>query len=158
MLLAGQAWRPDVADVVALEDWGFDDEAVAAWRRLPGRARRQARRRIDAPVDWVNLLQGLQAVPAPPAALLSAVRRALLRESDGGIDLLTSFPPDWRGLPLDVREAPTRHGLVSWSVRWHGDRVALLWDVPPGMTTRAPAFDESWSTAEARGEALLGPV
>jgi len=155
VLLAGQAWRPDAADVIALEDWGFDDEAVAAWRRLPGRARRQARRRIDAPVDWANLLQ---AAPAPPAALLSAVRHALLRESDGGIDLLTSFPPDWRGVSLDVREAPTRHGLVSWSVRWHGDRVALLWDVPPGVTTRALAFDASWSTAEARGEALLGPV
>jgi hypothetical protein len=155
VLLAGQAWRPEAADVVALEDWGFDDEAVAAWRRLPGRARRQARRRIDAPVDWVSLLQ---AASAAPAALLSAVRRALVRESDGGIDLLTSVLPGWRGLPLDVREAPTRHGLVSCSVRWHGDRVALLWDVPPGVTTRAPAFDTSWSTTEARGEALLGPV
>jgi hypothetical protein len=155
VLLAGQAWRPDAADVAALEDWGFDDEAAAAWQRLPGRARRQARRRTDAPGDWAALGQG---TPVAPAALLSAVRRALVRESDAAIDLLATFPTDWRGMPVDVREAPTRHGLVSCSVRWHGDRVALLWDVPAGVTTRAPAFDPAWTTTEARGEALLGPI
>jgi hypothetical protein len=155
VLLAGQAWRPDAADVVALEDWGFDDEAAAAWQRLSGRARRQARRRTDAPADWAVVRQ---AVAVAPAALLSAVRRALVRESDSGIELLASFPADWRGLPLDVREAPTRAGPVSCSVRWHGDRVALLWDVPLGVTTRAPALDPAWTTTEARGEALLGPV
>jgi hypothetical protein len=154
VLLAGQAWRPDPADVVALEDWGFDDEAVAAWRRLSGRARRRARRRDDVPADW-SVVQ--QAVAASPAALLAAVRRALVRETEHGIEGLVSLPPDWRGQSLDVRDAPTRHGPVSYSVRWHGDRVAFLWDVPAGVTTRAPAFDPAWSTGEPRGEALLGP-
>jgi hypothetical protein len=155
VLLAGQAWRPDAADVAALEDWGFDDEAAAAWRRLPGRARRRARRRNDAPVDWSVARQRLSL---PHAALLAAVRDALVRESDRTIELIASLPADWRGLPLDVRDAPTRHGPVSYSARWHGDRVALLWDVPAGVTTRAPAFDTKWSTNESRGEVLLGPV
>jgi hypothetical protein len=155
VLLAGQAWRPDVADVVALEDWGFDDEAAAAWRRLPGRARRKARRRTDAPADWSILRQ---PDTASHTALLAAVRRELVRESERGVELLASVPSDWRGLALDVRDAPTRHGLVSYAVRWHGDRVALLWDVPAAVTTRAPALDPGWSTTEARGEALLGPV
>jgi hypothetical protein len=155
VLLAGQAWRPEAADVAALEDWGFDDEAAAAWRRLPGRARRRARRRDDAPVDWSIVRRRLSS---PDAALLSAVRDALVRESERSIELLASLPADWRGLPLDVRAAPTRHGPVSYSARWHGDRVALLWDVPAGVTTRAPAFDETWSTNESRGETLLGPV
>jgi hypothetical protein len=155
VLLAGQAWRPDPTDVAALEDWGFDDEAVAAWRRLPGRARRRARRRDDAPADWTALRQ---ADAAPPATLLVAVRRALVRETEHGVEGLASLPPDWRGEPLDVRDAPTREGPVSYSVRWHGDRAAFLWDVPRGVTTRVPALDPAWSTSEPSGEALLGPL
>ena len=30
-------------------------------------------------------------------------------------------------------DAPTRRGPVSYSVRWHGDRPALLWDAPEGV-------------------------
>jgi hypothetical protein len=155
VLLAGQAWRPDPADVVALEDWGFDDEAIAAWQRLPGRARRRARRRDDTPADWSALRQAHAALPA---ALLVAVRRALVRETEHGIEGLATLPADWRGQSLDVRDAPTREGPVSYSVRWHGDRVAFLWDVPRGVTTRVPALDPEWSTSEPRGEALLGPL
>ena len=41
----GQAWMPVPEVVVALEDWGFDDEARAAWVRLGVFARRKAARR-----------------------------------------------------------------------------------------------------------------
>jgi hypothetical protein len=54
-----------------------------------------------------------------------------------------------------VHDAPTRRGPVSFAVRWHGSRPALLWDAPSGTTVRAPALDPSWSSPTAVGETLL---
>jgi hypothetical protein len=56
-----------------------------------------------------------------------------------------------------VRDAPTHRGPVSWSVRWHGDRPALLWEGAPGATFTAPGLDAAWSSDDARGEVLLAP-
>jgi hypothetical protein len=53
---------------------------------------------------------------------------------------------------------------VSYAVRWHGDRVALLWEVAPHddvtdpLRLTAPGLDPGWSTTDLRGEALIGPV
>lgn len=102
------------------------------------------------------------------AALLTCVRDLLVREvdaADGGPALaLSSVVPDrWYGQGWEVHDAPTALGRVSYAVRWHGDRVALLWEVEPHagggpVTLVAPGLDRTWSTTEARGEALLGPV
>jgi hypothetical protein len=89
------------------------------------------------------------------ADLLAALRAVLVREVDGEVALLTAWPPDWVGQPIDVRAAPTRRGPVSYSVRWHGDRPAVLWEGPAGMRFTAPGLDPMWTTTEARGEALL---
>jgi hypothetical protein len=80
----------------------------------------------------------------------------LVVERDDAVDLVGEWPPEWRGQGLDVRDAPTRHGNVSYSVRWHGPRAALLWDAPPGIVVRAPGLDPSWTAQNATGEALLG--
>jgi len=42
-------------------------------------------------------------------------------------------------------------------LRWHGENVALLWEVdgPPGLHLSAPTVDASFSTVSAQGEALL---
>jgi hypothetical protein len=46
---------------------------------------------------------------------------------------------------------------VSFAVRWHGDRPALLWECElAGIRLRAPSLDPNWSTTDRRGEALLG--
>jgi hypothetical protein len=103
------------------------------------------------------------------AELLQFVRDLLVRElhdsADGEPTLaLASLVPDaWYGQGWEVHDAPTAHGRVSYAVRWHGDRVALLWEVAPhdGVPTvvlTAPGLDPSWSTTDRRGEALLGPV
>ncbi len=97
------------------------------------------------------------------AELLSFVRDLLVREVDGGVALSSLVPVGWYGRGWEVHDAPTAVGRVSYAVRWHGDRVALLWevDVRPGagpMRLTAPGLDAGWSTTEARGEALLGPV
>jgi hypothetical protein len=138
--------RGDAGLVVALEDWGFDAEAAVGWERLGWRARRAARRRA--------------ATGSDPWVLLHEVHDRLVRDRDDGVvELLPGFVSEWRGANLDVRDAPTRHGTASYSVRWHGEHPALLWEIvgaPGPVTVRAPAFDTAWSTTETSGEALLG--
>jgi hypothetical protein len=103
------------------------------------------------------------------AELLTFVRDLLVREVDagddvdGGLALSSLVPTGWYGQGWEVHDAPTAQGHLSYAVRWHGDRVALLWElashegVGPVRLT-APGLDPSWSTTERRGEALLGPV
>jgi hypothetical protein len=93
------------------------------------------------------------------AAFLGFVRQALVREApDGTIALATIFPPDWAGQSLEIHDAPTHHGRISYALRWHGDRPALLWQCErPGVTLTIPGLDRSFSTAEPSGEALLAP-
>ena len=84
------------------------------------------------------------------------MRSLLAHEADDGtITLLGELPPHWRGQNLAVHGVPTRHGLLSYAVRWHGARPALLWDAPPGVRLRAPGLDSTWGTGEPRGDALL---
>ena len=72
-------------------------------------------------------------------------------------------PDSWLGRGIEVHEAPTAHGRLSFAVRWHGNRPALLWELTPHegvgpVRLTAPGLDPSWSAAEPNGEALLGPV
>ncbi|MDE0217418.1 MAG: hypothetical protein OXN79_12705, partial [bacterium] len=93
----------------------------------------------------------------PPAEGLRAELVA-----DHGEDLLVApgFRPAWRGGSLAVYGLPTRFGTLSYAVRWHGARPALLWELDsrPGqdpVVIRAPGLDESWSSQEPTGETLL---
>ena len=117
--------------VAALEDWGLDAEAAAAWSRLTGRERRKLGRRTAA----ADALVG-RGVVARGAARCRAPRRGARRSSCAtpttGSSLLAEWPAEWIGQPFDVRDAPTRRGPVSYSVRWHGERPALLWEAPEG--------------------------
>jgi hypothetical protein len=153
-VLAGQAWRVEPTVAAVLEDWGLDAEAALAWGRLTGRARRKLRRRAPTPGTWSDALAG---VGAPAPELLAAVRAALIQDHETEVALFADWPREWVGAPIDVRDAPTRRGPVSCSVRWHGERPALLWEGPAGTTFRAPGLDPAWASTEARGEALLAP-
>ncbi|MFN8035575.1 MAG: hypothetical protein U0V73_06555 [Acidimicrobiia bacterium] len=136
-----EAWggRADATLFATLEAWGLDEEAARVWRRLGIRARRRAAR-PDALRSW----------------LLEA-RDGLVSERDGHVDLLPD--PAWlRDLPgIEVLDAPTRRGRVSFALRRHADRLALLWECErAGVRLRAPALDPAWETSEPRGDALLG--
>ena len=95
------------------------------------------------------------------ADFLSFVRQLLVSEtSDGGLALCSMLPEAWTGQSLEVHDAPTHFGPVSFAVRYHGDRPALLWDlkVREGAGTvrlTAPGLDPTWSTTEPKGETLL---
>jgi len=88
------------------------------------------------------------------AGFLGLVRRALVRETpDGGLALATIFPPEWAGQPLEVHDAPTAQGRISYALRWHGDRPALLWQCErPGVPVTVPGLDRSFSTTEPVGK------
>jgi hypothetical protein len=101
------------------------------------------------------------------AELLLLVRDLLVRETgdagDPTLALASVVPDAWLGQGWEVHDAPTALGKLSYAVRWHGERPALLWELEahPGVgpvRLTAPGLDAAWSTTEARGEALLGPV
>lgn len=139
---------PDAVATAALEDWGFDAQAAWARRGLSLWARRAAARRTTPEGD------------GSPAARLGRTRAALIRERPDAVELLPVPFPDWLGAGLEVHDAPTRLGRVSYAVRRHGAGCALLWEVVdpgPGLVLRAPGLDPSWSTTAPRGDALLTP-
>jgi hypothetical protein len=47
--------------------------------------------------------------------------------------------------------------LISYAVRWHGEKPALLWEIdgPVGTKVAASAIDRTFSSTEMRGETLL---
>jgi hypothetical protein len=146
--------RVDPAIVAALEDWGLDREARDAWPSLGWRARRRARRRGATPASTGELAAARDA--GDPAALLLALRSLLVHETDATtLTLLADLPSHWRGGSLTVHDAPTRLGAVSYAVRWHGRRAALLWEAPPGARLRVPSLDPAWTGVAPRGDALL---
>jgi hypothetical protein len=128
---------PSAEAFVALEDWAFDDEAAAMWPQLGMHARHAARRRKVG------------------TGVLGEMRDALVRDRGADVDLLPGFRDEWLGEHLAVHDAPLRRGPLSFAVRWHGARPALLWEAPPGSVLRAPAIDPSWTSATAVGETLL---
>lgn len=94
------------------------------------------------------------------AELLSFVRTMLVHETTDGLALASMLPTSWYGQGVEVHDAPTRVGTISFAIRWHGERPAILWeldahdpDTPVVLT--CPGLDPSWRTTEARGEALL---
>ena len=98
------------------------------------------------------------------AEFLSFVRNMLVRETSDGLALCSMLPDAWAGHAVEVHDAPTHHGLLSFAVRWHGDKPALLWELEARegatgpVTITAPGLDPSWSTTDLRGEVLLSPT
>ena len=105
--------------------------------------------------------------PGPATRFVAAVRQSLVREDRRTLELLPVVPDAWLGQGVEVHDAPTRHGLLSFALRWHGARPALLWELTPArsrwrkagaVTITAPGLDRAWSANELSGEALLAPV
>ncbi len=95
---------------------------------------------------------------------VSAARSLLIDDSGSDLILAPCYPSSWRGGGVEVHRAPTRHGVLSYAIRWHGARPALLWDLEPTghrmprtgpVVLTCPALDDDWSTTDSRGETLL---
>ena len=96
----------------------------------------------------------LPSQPPPGGARLVAwVENTLGR---GAVLLPGGLPPDWVGANFEVYGLPTGPAsTVSYAVRWHGPRPAVLWE-HDGEACRltSPALAPEWATTEAKGEAL----
>ena len=90
---------------------------------------------------------------------LRAVRTLLVDDGGDGIDLLPGALDEWFGSPIAVHDLPTAHGRLSFALRWHGERPALLWDLAARdadpVRLSAPGLDPGWTSTEPRAEALL---
>lgn len=109
--------------------------------------------------------------PVSTAAFLQLTRSFSVIDDEHVVDLFPVVPSEWLGQPIEVHDLPTIHGKLSFAVRWHGERPALLWDLRPHedaalsaaespgvpIGLRCSGLDPTWSTTELRGEALLAP-
>ena len=88
------------------------------------------------------------------------VRSIERRVADGGRLLPGGMPTSWLGSNFEVHGVPTSPvTTVSFAVRWHGERPAVLWeqhttDDAALMELWAPDVDANWRTSEASGEML----
>jgi hypothetical protein len=157
-------WIPDVADAVAAaarldNSWdvaaALDSAAMVLARADETRALRDiAKMRSSA-------IAPLPRVLAPgiddSRALGWHEQRVARATSATTAELLAGGMPDaWLGANFEVHGLPIGpSSTVSFAVRWHGDRPAVLWEVdgaPVRLT--APCVDAGWSTTENKGEAL----
>ena len=108
----------------------------------------------------------LAQASSPPNVVPKDVRAVAWMEEmlasprrDGSVGLLQhGIPTLWRGVNLEChRIVASPEHTVSFGVRWHGSRPALLWEVggPFGLRLGAGATDPSWSTTDPAGDTLL---
>ena len=130
-----------------------------------------ARMGADVPVESVERLliaagqdraaQDVRRLDLSPAdAPSEGLRAELVADHEDELLVAPGFRPAWQGGPLAVYGLPTRFGPLSYAVRWHGHRPALLWELDcrsgqQPVTLRAPVLDQGWSSDELSGETLL---
>jgi len=128
-----------------------DDRAAGDIARL--RARRLKDHRVDesaasAPTSFSDVRRG------PSAGRF--VAQIEHRIADLTRLLPSGIPRRWLGSNFEVHGVPTGpRSTVSFAVRWHGERPAVLWEQhgePQHLT--APRLDPEWSTDETTGETL----
>jgi hypothetical protein len=148
-LVADRARRqPTALDRAALVDARVMLDAVGD---------RRAAADIDRVVDRLDdVLSGFD----DDVAFVASTRQMLARDSSEPrtIALLSDLAPEWSHADLAAHRIPTRWGEVSFAVRWHGARPAILWECEQSVTIRVPSLDPAWSSQAARGEALLSGI
>jgi hypothetical protein len=158
-------WVPDIA--TQLERWARAGAQIgpvtgevaieAAARVLHAAAEHRAvddLRRMKLPPPAIG---DSAEIPTDPRLVPSWVERHLVISDEHAAQLMPmSFPPAWLGIDFEA------HGLaiglastLSFAIRWHGDRPALLWEVHGAPM---PLSYESWSTGQLSGEALWPSV
>ncbi|MCU1399162.1 MAG: hypothetical protein JWN62_2271 [Acidimicrobiales bacterium] len=153
-------WVPDIAAAVAdaarlAPTWdagaALDAAAMVLARAGETRALRDLKR-----LRWTQAT-GLPAVAPAGRELVWYEQRIARALGDGTADLLGAGLPDsWLGANFEVYGMPIgAETTVSYAVRWHGDRPAVLWELDgPMVQLIASAVAPEWSTAEPKGEAL----
>ena len=95
-------------------------------------------------------------VDHPALTLAEFERRLVTATVDGAVILPDGIPDDWIGHPFEVHGLPAgRATTLSYAVRWHGERPAVIWEqTGDAVTLRSPLLDTTWSSSAAAGEHL----
>ena len=160
-----EAWMPELADAVAALPAHVADPFLGAALDAAGRvcvaaddprAERdlhQVRNRLAREHPSAN------AGPLKAAESVTGLRDvvALERTIADGTDLFPhGIPAPWLGQHFEVYGVPTgTRSSVSFAVRWHGERPAVLWECsgdPVTLTSSGAA--PGWSTTDRTGETL----
>lgn len=150
-------WLPDVADAVGalgpVAGWTADMALLAA-ERIIRRATSEQRALTDIARIRARrpLAERPGAAPAGPATL-TWFERGFVRD---GVLMPDGVPSSWYGQSIEAHNLPTVAGSsVSFALRWHGARPAVLWEQHgTPITLTAPAAAPEWSTTAATGESL----
>jgi hypothetical protein len=139
--------------------WDVDAAVEAAGHLLRAAAETRATR--DAVAVRRALPPAATPPPVPPTGptALAWLRRVVaVDDRAGAVDLL---PAPLRlgasGADLSAHALGVGGGTVSFAVRWHGPRPALLWETEDVARLTCTGLDPTWSTTEPAGEALLAP-
>ncbi|MBI4883467.1 MAG: hypothetical protein HY826_05370 [Actinobacteria bacterium] len=160
-------WLPELAHALELaakspdESWVLSAALAAADRVLAVAGESRARRDLALVRSTLPRAAELpEQSPAESSRLLAQVEQRLVVLRDGGAQLLCGgLPSTWIGVNFEVFGLPTdATGTISFAVRWHGDRPAILWEQVPGkdgpVGLSSPVLAPQWTTSEVKGEAL----
>jgi hypothetical protein len=150
------AWIEEIADAVELigaeQGWDVDAALAAAAIVLQCAGERRAA------ADVERIAAGRAPSPLPDARpddlrLVAWIERRL---ATGSALFPCGIPDAWMGRNFEVYDVPTGpSSSISFAVRWHGARPALLWEQSGAVQVlTAPSLDPAWSTADPTGEAL----
>lgn len=148
----------------------FEQRAILSAGMVLHRAG-ETRAKNDLGLSWLRLASGCDVVSNHVGAVedlenCSGVRKIAWIESqlvapgdDGVIEICPrGIDIGWVGANFECHRllASPEH-LISFALRWHGDKPALLWEVegPVGARVAASAIDRNFSSTEMRGETLL---
>ncbi len=126
-----------------------------------------ARMGEDRAADDVAAAQlRLSSAAEPPNVMPTDIRaiawveeKMVAVQRDGSVQIFgRGIPRLWLGANLECHRvsAGPLH-TVSFGIRWHGEKPALLWEVagPAGVKLSAGLCDPTWSSIESTGETLL---
>jgi hypothetical protein len=151
-----EPWLPELAGAV---------ESLAPATGWPADVGLQSARRVLVAADEPRATRDIDRIVAARASAIppDKVPADLLvipwieqRCASGGALFPTGIPADWLGLPVETYDLPTiGDSAVSFAVRWHGARPAVLWEQhgsPIELT--APVAAPGWRSSEPKGEVL----
>ena len=165
------AWMPEIVEPIASVGRRADPEVDLALRacerlalaagddRAAGDiARLRARRVKDHRVDECGRLRAhvVLRCAARVRRRVDSSRRSSIASPTGRACCRRAFPVAGSGSNFEVHGVPTGpRSTVSFAVRWHGERPAVLWEQHGELQhLTAPRLDPEWSTDETAGETL----
>ncbi len=161
-----EPWVPDLAHALesaaraAPRDWALAAAIDAADHVLAVAGETRARRDLSGFRSRIQASHALPgAAPDDAARFIAWVERLLVDVRDGAQLLPVGVPSGWEGNNFEVYGVPTgATSSVSFAVRWHGARPAVLWEQTTGadgpVALSSPVVAPHWLTSELTGEAL----